>query len=104
MTQPAVSTELVVAEPRLAVVPRRVADQRSLVADGWVLLCPIAGVAVGTIIREFGVFGAAGSLVGGLVLAAGVAASRRVVVRAEKRSDQFAARARLALPPGVHHG
>lgn len=108
MTQPAVSTELVPAEPQkvrgpshLCIVERPGRGSIGpIVSDGWVLVCPVAGIAVGTAIREFGIYGAAGSIVGVLVLAAGVATSKGLVVRAERRAAQFAARARLALPPG----
>jgi hypothetical protein len=101
-------------EPSMALVPVAVAErphleavarprmrQLSNLSDGWVLFCPIAGAVAGSAIREFGLYGAAASVAGGLAVAAWVSVvPDRVRRRVRLRSAQFAVRSRLALPPG----
>lgn len=91
------------AAPQLSVVPvewRRV--QRTNIPDGWVLVTPIAGVAVGAAINTGGVFGVAGSVVAAIV---GSLAYREVSARVRVWERGRAARNRRvgyrkALPMG----
>lgn len=97
------ATDLVIVErPRLKVAPRVVRSQRANLSGGWLLFVPLAGGAAGTLIREFGVFGVAGSVVGGLGVAAWVSVvPEKFRRRCAVASARFAARARLAITAGV---
>lgn len=91
----------VVERPQLKVAPRAIRSQRANLSDGWVLFCPIAGGVTGTLIREFGMFGLAGSVVGGFAVAAWVSTVPAVARRRAALSRAvFTARDRLAITTG----
>jgi hypothetical protein len=102
MGEPKMSTELVVVErPPLKSVPKVIRSQRSNLSDGWLLFAPIAGGTAGTLINEFGVYGLAGSVVGGLGVAAWVTVvPAKFQRRCAVASARFTARARLAITAG----
>lgn len=97
-----VSTELVVVErPALKAVPRPIRSQRSNLSDGWLLFAPIAGGVSGTLIGEFGLFGVAGTVVGGLAVAAWVSVvPEKVRRRSAINRARFTVRDRLAITTG----
>ncbi len=97
------TTDLVVVDrPQLKAVPKPFISHRAGWSDGWLLFVPVAGGVAGTLIREFGVFGVAGSVVGGLGVAAWVSVvPEKVRRRCAVGSARFVVRARLAITAGV---